>query len=358
MNKLKRFGTIYSKDMTKEIEETIISDENQMKKLYDKIEELEKTIKEKDIEINLFKDQNKIYKDIINKNNKKLYIKNAIYWKQYEFYINLYNYNLDLYDELYINKYNEYDICNIKTNEKNDIKKEIFSSYHLQSGRLLNFDKYRNYMNNKNNIDNSKVESSKEEEKNLDVSNVKNNNINEDILPTPSTSFDNKVPEKGTNDKMKNNKSILEKYPVKIYNINNKNNELLEFIASENKLIIKFQYMIAEKVKDNKDYWEDIYNFKVKNNELKNSKSAKKRFKCKIIRSKILYEKYGENLNNFKISLYYIGDMSENDWQQWLNEFDKLYNEIYNNSIKCNFKYKNGKYCNKFDCKIKHKNNI
>lgn len=44
-----------------------------------------------------------------------------------------------------------------------------------------------------------------------------------------------------------------------------------------------------------------IYNFKIKNKELKDSCSSKSNYKFKILRSNELYNKYGENLNKFRI---------------------------------------------------------
>lgn len=379
MDKLKRFGTIYLRDMTREIEDTINNDETQLKNLYNKIEELEKIIKEKDIEINLFKEQNKIYKDIIDKK----FLNNKEHWKEYEFYIYLHNYELNLYDELYINKYNySCKKINLSCNSKN---------------RLLSFDKYKNYIDSKkhiNKIENNtnikdtnrdieidynkikKIMLNSKEEKNTyignkkgedDEKNISDTNIidkTDSILPTPSTtsseksvSSDDTVNINSSSRKDRNKTlSLLKRYPVKIYSIdNNKNNELLEFIASENKVLIKFQSIIAEKIKNDERDWEEIYNFKIKNKELNDSRTSKKRFKYKIIRSKILYDKYGENLNIFKIYLSHLSDMSEEDWNKWLMEFDELFNNIYINSKKCEFKYKNNKVCNKYNCRIKHK---
>lgn len=381
MNKIKRFGTIYLKDMTKEIEDTINSDETQMKNLFDKIEELEKIINEKNIEIHLFKEQNKIYKDIIDKkiiNNKK-------HWKEYEFYIYLHNYDLNLYDELYINNYKNYknymnniDITKEDINRKND------------GPKLLNFNKMKEALKREDELESKnkiiqKVEPTYqmlEEENNSNKKDINeyienksdehceeniSKNIDEvdSILPTPSiTSSETSVSSADTHNtnsspkRKDRNKTLspLERYPVKIYSIdNNKNNELIEFIASESKVLIKFQSIIADKIKNDEKDWEEIYNFKIKNNELNNSRNSKKRFKYKIIRSKILYDKYGENLNLFKIYLSHLSDMSEEDWSKWLIEFDELFNNIYNNSIKCEFKYKNNKICNKYNCKIKHR---
>lgn len=50
--------------------------------------------------------------------------------------------------------------------------------------------------------------------------------------------------------------------------------------------------------------------------------------------------------------------MPEKIWFEWLQSLDNLINNIYINSIKCDYRYKNNKVCGKYDCRIKHKDNI
>jgi hypothetical protein len=114
--------------------------------------------------------------------------------------------------------------------------------------------------------------------------------------------------------------------------------------------------MIAEKINNNEKVWEDIYNFKIDYKELKDTRSERKKFKYKVIRSKLLYDKYGENLTNFHIYLSHLSNMSKVDWDLWLIEFDKLYNNTINIENMCQHIYKDGKKCGKFNCKIRHKN--
>lgn len=333
------------KTTTKEMEETILSDTKQMKGLYERIEELENIIGNKDIEIKnlnediiLLQNKNKILNDIIEKNTNKS-IKN-LESEVNDLYVN--NSSEVLIDKNVCNKFTKYysfeEICNIPLPPITD-DEEI----------LLNVEK---------NIESVKV--LYENQNNLDVFlnnyGLKNQ---DDLIEVLERSKNNNVPMNDTGKKTSKNRdktlSILERYPVKIYKIKHiKNNEILSFMASENKVLIRFQSMIAEKINDD-TIWEDIYNFKIEYGELKNTRSEKKRFKYKITRCKILYDKYSENLSNFQIYLSHISDMSENDWKMWLLDFDKLYNDVYKNDVICKHKYKDDKICGKIDCKVKHK---
>lgn len=77
-----------------------------------------------------------------------------------------------------------------------------------------------------------------------------------------------------------------------------------------------------------------------------------------ITRCRDLFEKYGKGLCNFKISLYHLKIMSDDEWEEWFKEFDKLFNKINVNENICKYKYKNGNFCSKMNCKIKHKSTI
>jgi hypothetical protein len=46
--------------------------------------------------------------------------------------------------------------------------------------------------------------------------------------------------------------------------------------------------------------------------------------------------------------------MTEKIWNEWLQEFDNIVNELYKDKTKCEYKYNNNKLCGKYDCNIKH----
>lgn len=187
----------------------------------------------------------------------------------------------------------------------------------------------------------------------------------ENLLPTPSNSNEIKnIPERSKNKFENKNLTILERCNVKVYNYNNlkcNSNELniLNYISSENKVLIRFYSSITEKFNINDDtIWKKIYNFKVNNGELADYPNNKKRFKYKYIRCKQLYNKYGENLKRFSMSIHYLGILTQNEWNLFLKEFDKLYNDTFKNMKPCQHKYKDNKICGIFNCNKKHKNNI
>lgn len=307
---------IFKKIPNKEMEETMLSDTHQMKKLYEQIEELKEIIKNKDIEINLLEDKISILEKIIDNNNTK----ND--------------------DNLNINK-NDINIPKFMPAHKLIEEDEIFINDNYQRKEF-----------------NVKIDDKPEDDE--ESSSDSENTNNEFILRPPKVNLNNCLYEyykNKENEKTKPNSGCekryrrdrdktlppIQRYPPKIYNYSNtKNTELFNFISSENKILIKFQSMIAEKIIED-NVWEDIYQFKIINNELKDSSTAKKRFKYKILRSKILYDKYEEKLSKFEIYLSHLGEMSDNEWELWLKDFDKIFIDTYKDIEGCLYIYKTGK---------------
>jgi hypothetical protein len=264
-----------------------------------------------------------------------------------------YNNNINSYNNyLYLNYNKEKDI-NFNMNYKKGSNNQSVLDGHIDS-------------NKKNNKDKSDIIIEEVLEKNKTSSiypNIKNYNL----LPTPSSStdkdksHDSAIIIESEENNIKSDdipKSVIEKYPVKVYI--QTNSEILQFVSSENKFLINFQYKIAEKLNSKIEdiKMKDIIDFKIKYEGLVDNKDQRLRLKRKIERCKVLYENYGEKLSRFKISLNHLSDMSEKTWKLWLIDFDKIVMEIYKECIKCNYVYKNSKICNKYNCKINHKNNI
>jgi hypothetical protein len=127
-------------------------------------------------------------------------------------------------------------------------------------------------------------------------------------------------------------------------------------VDSEHKVIVRFNSSIAEKADENdNELWKEIIQHKVDNGLLSNSPSTKSNYKYQILRCKKLYDLYGENLSKFQIYVNYIGRMNGNEWDLFLEEFDKLYNSTINKDNLCKHEYKNGKMCNRLNCTVKHK---
>jgi hypothetical protein len=180
-------------------------------------------------------------------------------------------------------------------------------------------------------------------------------------LPSPTNSNENKnIPSRLKNIFDNKNLSILKRCKVDVYKFDEKNTKendlhILKYIASENKILIRFNSIVTEKVKE-EDLWKKIYYFKVKNGDLKDYSINKQRFKYKYLRCKELYNKYGENLKFFKMNIINIGKLTDDDWKLFLSEFDKLYHDTFKNMEACQHKYKDNNICGIFDCTINHKN--
>lgn len=183
------------------------------------------------------------------------------------------------------------------------------------------------------------------------------NKKDEKPLPTPSNSND--IPARYINPFDDKNLSILKRCKVDVYKFDEKNTKendlhILKYIASENKILIRFNSIVAEKIKE-EDLWRKLYDFKVKNGDLKDYPINKQRFKFKYLRCKELYNKYGENLKIFKMNIINIGKLTDNEWNLFLSEFDKLYHDTFKDIEACQHKYKNNKICGIFSCNKKHK---
>jgi predicted RNase H-like nuclease (RuvC/YqgF family) len=257
-------------------------------------------------------------------------------------------------DELvvFINKYKKHKCNNdIEQNVKEkikelDIKKE--NKDYENSIKLLNEEikDLKQKLDNKDKIINS-----------LEIK----NNIN---LPTPENSTESKNTShnamKYKNKFFDKNLHILERCNVLAYEYNEERNNkkhkgIIEFISSEYKFLVRFNSSIIEKIGEDNDIWEHIYEFKIKNGELKDTYSNKSNFKYKLLRCKELYDIYGENLSKFRIYVTYLGRLTQKEWKDFLIEFDKLYNNIINEEYKCKHTYKDGKKCDRINCNVKHK---
>lgn len=386
----KRFGLI-NMPVTKEVEETVFSFEKQIEKLTDENDKLKDKlikkdiiIKEKNIEIKVLKEENEAHK------NQIYMLKKLIPKEDYTInencihcngYVDLHNRNKGI---------NKCDTCLIKENKIDDIKiinNDIKNNKpkFIPAHKML--DEENNIFNNRN-IKESNASiptptpSVSGDNDSIDVNYdrlLRNKEIfkltvNKLILIIRIKKWlENIKKETHTNERISTSKPetpkkvrkqrnrdlpAIERYPVKVFN--KTNSEILNFVSEENKILIKFQYKIAEKLdkKIEEITIDDIIDYKIKTEDLTDNRDQRKRLRFKIQRCKILYEKFGEKLNRFKISLHDLSEMPEKVWKVWLPSFEDIVNDLYKDSIKCDYTYKNNKKCNRYDCKIKHKDNI
>lgn len=301
----------------KEIEEykiTINKLNNTINKLTEQVKELSKNSKN-----NISVENSREYKDLLKEFND---FKNS--------------FNID---------YDKQNPDNNKDIELNKIKKEYENKIENLESKL----------NNKNDININEIREKLKKEIESEYKQKKN-----------SQKSENSEKYESRNKKMKNkNLNIMERYPVK--KINNVDNEIFKFVASEDTFLIKYQYDICRKLDKSVEEitFDDIFDFKVSYGDLSDTPQERSRFKNKLRRCKHLYNIYEDKLNNFKISLYYLSSISENDWSIWKKEFHKLILELYpefkideNKNKICQYVFKSGKkkgdICGKYECTNKY----
>lgn len=392
---MKRIGRVfnYNYNMTREFEETVLSDANQMLILYDKIDELKKVIlekesiiKEKDLKIKNLMDENEAIK------LKVITFEKLFESKKEDDPIETDEYK-KLQDEIKLikdqhkqllqdNKELQEDYRNIQKTQidhkdldekykqllyekqsNNDIKEELEQKVKDLQEKV---DKQSNITEIPDNIknifiDQVKHDLKKEFDEKLNDKQKIIDELNKKIMKENKLSKNDKPPTSGVPIKM------LDKFPVKVYNINSNtnNNELLEFISTECCMNIHFNSIIGSKMeKINKTHlddklmeplWEDIWKFKVENGEIKDTDSNKKRTKNRIKRGRHLFSLYGDNLCKFKIPMSYLGDMTKKEWDLWCSEFADLFEDTFKGATLCDYVYSNKMPCITYNCKKKHK---
>jgi hypothetical protein len=351
MYKLKRFGTIYNNNMTKEIEDTINSDEFQMRKLYEKIEELEKTIKEKDIEINLLKEQNN---NINSFNNSLPKITHA--WKMLdseEDNISINNNNINIEES---DKYKQVlKELNSFKNKYIDIKEDYIKIQKENKPKPVDVENDEKYLSLKDKYDNllyDKENNEYEEKINILQNTIKelnkNNKHKQDV-------------DNNENVKKPNNRviDILEKYPITVYKDIGES-IVKKMVAARCAYLVKYQYEIANKTnREGEDITlDETIDYIIEQEDLPQQRKTK--LKYEFERCIFLHENYKDKINVLKFSISNLGYISKKEWILWLNELNNIIKEIYPdekiNDIThniCNYTYKNGNICNKFNCKNK-----
>jgi hypothetical protein len=184
-------------------------------------------------------------------------------------------------------------------------------------------------------------------------------------LPSPSSSSESNknLQSLQKNNFWNKNLSVLERCKVISYTYdktlysNDKELQILEYVSSIHKFIIKFNSDIANRFDENDNkMWEKIYNFKVFNGDIQDKPYNKKRVKYEYIRCNELYRIYGNNLTNFRIYTNYLGMLNKEEWSKYLEEFDILYKNCLKNKNLCTFILKKGnrkgQECGKLKCNM------
>lgn len=343
--------------VSNEVEETDLSFEKQLEVLSEENDKLKIKVKNLEEEIHLLKEQNSIYKDIIDKNNLSINIANNNIKNKGSDFPNHHKIIINNIDEFKINKdikeniKDNFDyedkITNTNTsfptpsNSSDKIKK---TNCFIRPKKVTIGDCLYIYYKDIFDKQKSKYENNSSSVVTEDKRNSKNKTINKKVRPERNKEL-----------------YILDRFKVKVFNNEDlKDSEVLQFVGSEDCFLIEYQSKIANKINKKIDdiIIDDVINFKIKYEGLRNTYTRRTEFKRLITRCSDLFEKYGKGLCNFKISLYHLKIMSDDEWEEWFKEFDKLFNKINVNENICKYKYKNGNFCSKMNCKIKHKSTI
>lgn len=401
INIKKRFGIV---NMNKVIEETILTTEKQMEELYEEIDKLKllnKNLKEENI---LLKQQNEIYKELLNKNNlivepinKDIKIdgsENPNLDKNLKNNIVIDNIDEKIRLEKELNKIKEennrliieikdikQDYIKIQNNKNDNNDKDIYKNpdfirIKLEKEQLeeetnkkfdeLNetIDSLRTQINSIPSEDQIRKKLKTEIEENIET---KYKNIYEEKLNKEKNKKSRNRKESSssgcsnieTNDK---SSELLKRYPIIIYREID-GNEVKDMVASECSFIVKYQYEISTKTnKEGEISINEVVDYIIKQEDL--SRPEKHRLLNKYERCEYLHKTYDDKLNIFKFDLNHISVMTKEEWKIWLQELHKLIKKEYPEDVsenvifnKCEYVYTKGKNegekCGKIECRTK-----
>lgn len=369
--------------VSNEVEETVLSFEKQLEFLSDENDKLKIKVKNLEEEIYLLKEQNAIYKKIINQNNLSINIEKVNGSDNPNLDKNLENNTNNIKNKDKVIKIGGSDYPNHNKNE-NIINKININNY---KNEIENIGHDFNYKDeNKININTSFLTPSNSNDKikdnnflirpkkvtigdclyvyyenNFNKQSSKNENNPSSVVTDDKQVSENKTVSKKIRPERDKNLPILDRFKVKVFKDEDlKDSEVLQFVGSEDCFLIEYQYKIANKIHKKVDdiTIDDVINFKIKYEGLRNTYTRRTELRRLITRCRDLFEKYGKRLCKFKITLYHLKIMSDDEWEEWVTEFDKLFNKINIDKNICKHQYKNGNICGKISCKIKHKSNI
>ena len=364
--------------MSKEIEETIINDENQMKELYDKIDKLNIIIKEKDDIIKTYEDTfiglnskiNLLYKE--NEDLKKH--KTIVPEHELDDHASININKGDKDNKILLKEINDVKLLNKKLLQD---KKELQEEYkRIQEETKINIEetlKYRELkdkndeliyeLNNKNTDTTEIVELTK---KLKDMEYRLSNTPNEkDIENKYKKIYEEKVKreKKPYVTNPQNEDSLHRKYPITVYKDIGES-VVKKMVASKCAYLVKYQYEIADRTNrlENDISLDETINYIIEQEKL--SSQQKTKIKYEFERCIFLHETYKDKLNCLKFSLRDIRHMSAKEWIKWVDELNILLKDIYpdeeigniEHNI-CKYIYKKGSKkgisCNKINCKNK-----
>lgn len=357
MNKIKRFGTIYLKDMSREIEDTIINDGNQMKKLYEEIDYLKEELNKKNSRIKVLEEENKAHKLQI-ETLKILISKEKSEYNNFDIKSN----NRDILPSptISIEKKSE-------VNEFSISKNIVENVNNSNSKRLLDYNNYKKYINKnqiekKQHMDKIKLKMKmfiaflKFRKTNYYKNKIKIISIYEEPLQNSCTNS-NVINKSNRNRRNNRNLHILERYKIIVYD-DIGNSIVKQLIAKETELIICYKNDIADKIKKKVDNItiSEVMDYIAKHENL--SYKKKSTMKYLFERCEYLYINYGQynKLNKFKFDIPSLAYMTRNEWTEWVLELDKLVKIHYPMENICqhimgNNSKRAGEKCGKINCK-------
>lgn len=366
MNRIKRFGTIYLKDMSKEIEDIIFNDGNQMKKLYEEIDYLKEELNKRDSRIKVLEEENKAHKLQI-ETLKILISKEKSEYNNFDIISN----NRDILPSPTIS----IEKNKLEVNEFSTPKNIIGNVNNSDSKRLLDYNNYKKYIN-KNQIDKKQhmdeiklkmkmfIAFLKFRKTDYYKNKIKIRSRYEEPLQDSCTNSDvinksnrNSINKSNRNRRNNRNLHILERYKIIVYD-DIGNSIVKQLIAKETELIICYKNDIADKIKKKVDNITigEVMDYIAKHEKL--SYKKKSTMKYLFERCEYLYINYGQynKLNKFKFDIPSLAYMTRNEWTEWVSELDKLVKIHYPMENICqhimgNNSKRAGEKCGKINCK-------
>lgn len=396
----------YGKVMTKEVEETVISFENQLEYLSNENDKLKSKVKNLEEEIYLLQEQNKMYKELIDKNGlniedkKDIQIDNEVNnvlpkpihaWQMLCSDDETIENNDKKIDNKYkelekeLNKFkedNESLIIEIKDLKQDYIKIQNDNKDIYKNPEFIRLQLEKEEIEEKNNEKFEKLNEtidllrtqingipSEEQIKNKLEKEIetKYKNIYEEKLNKEKNKKSRKKESSSNNEnpnieKIDKSSELLRRYPIIIYKDIN-GSEVKNMVASECSFLVKYQYEVSTKTnKKDEISINEVVDYIIKQEKL--SSQEKNRLLNKYERCEYLHNTYKDKLNIFKFELNHISVMTKEEWKIWLNEIHKLIKQEYPNEVsenvifnKCDYVYTKGKNkgekCNKVECRTK-----
>ncbi|KAI7873320.1 hypothetical protein K492DRAFT_176419 [Lichtheimia hyalospora FSU 10163] len=159
-------------------------------------------------------------------------------------------------------------------------------------------------------------------------------------------------------------KPVIERYTFKPYNITEIDNvdeetkKILEYANYEETYRAQFQSELVHKAGNSEKIINLIVEKRLEFEDKSKNRSSRTRMKNKIMRCKELFDRYKDRLSYFRFYISHLEEMSQANYNLWLEEVDKIINDRFKENEGCQFIYqrtdKAGEKCRWINCPYPH----